>query len=80
MKHDAVIIVGGIIGLSIAYRLACDGYSVAVIDEKDREKASYANTGYVSSSLGPISLPRGGFTDVIMWCMLNGTVRMIKDS
>ncbi len=78
MRHDAVIIGGGIIGLSIAYRLACNGYSVAVIDERDREKASYANAGYVSPSLGPISLPRGGFTDVIKWCMLNGTVRMDK--
>ena len=77
---DAIVVGGGIVGLSIAYRLSSNGYRVIVVDEQDdSKKASYANAGYISPSLGPISLTRGGLIDLIKWYLSNGTVKVSKD-
>jgi len=77
---DAIVVGGGIVGLSIAYRLSSNGYRVIVVDEQDdSKKASYANAGYISPSLGPISLTRGGLIDLIKWYLSNGKVKVSKD-
>jgi D-amino-acid dehydrogenase len=77
---DAIVVGGGIVGLSIAYRLSSDGYKVIIVDEQDgSKKASYANAGYISPSLGPISLTRGGLIDLIKWYLFNGKVKISKD-
>lgn len=59
MSKKAVIIGGGIIGLSTAYYLLKDGHSVTVIDQSDISSgASFVNAGYVSPShLVPLSTP-----------------------
>ncbi len=77
---DAIVVGGGIVGLSIAYRLSSNGYRVMIVDEQDdSKKASYANAGYISPSLGPISLTRGGLIDLIKWYLSNGKVKISKD-
>ena len=78
--EDAIVVGGGIVGLSIAYRLLSNGYKVIIVDKQDDSmKASYANAGYISPSLGPISLTRGGLIDLIKWYLSNGTVKVSKD-
>jgi glycine oxidase len=51
MTRDVVIVGGGVIGLSIAYRLACEGVSATVLDrgEVGRE-ASWAGAGLIPAN------------------------------
>ncbi|MEM1959385.1 MAG: FAD-dependent oxidoreductase [Candidatus Nitrosocaldus sp.] len=56
-RYDVAIAGGGIIGLTIAYELCTRGFRVAVLDGTDaRMASSYGNAGYVSPSLGPLSM------------------------
>lgn len=48
---EVIVIGGGIIGLSTAYYLQKEGYSVTVIDQSSMDSgASYVNAGYISPS------------------------------
>ncbi len=56
-RYDVAIAGGGIIGLTIAYELCMKGFKVAILDGNDaRMASSYGNAGYVSPSLGPLSM------------------------
>lgn len=56
-RYDVAIAGGGIIGLTIAYELCMKGFKVAILDGNDaRMASSYGNAGYISPSLGPLSM------------------------
>ncbi|MCS7141234.1 MAG: FAD-binding oxidoreductase [Candidatus Nitrosocaldus sp.] len=67
-KFDVAIAGGGAIGLCTAYELAGRGFRVAVLDGSDaRMASSYGNAGYVSPSLGPLSIDAREVEDVARW-------------
>lgn len=47
-RADVVVVGGGVIGLSIAWRTACRGLSVAVVDDGREQRASWAAAGMLS--------------------------------
>lgn len=59
MGKNIIVIGGGIVGLSCAYYLMKDGYSVTVIDKSDMTAgASYVNAGYLTPShIIPLASP-----------------------
>lgn len=59
MKKKVVVIGGGIIGLSCAYYLHKEGYSVTIIDKSDiTSGASFVNAGYITPShIIPLASP-----------------------
>lgn len=66
----AVIIGGGIIGLSTAYYLRKEGWEVTVLDRHEGlEGASYGNAGFIGSShYTPLANPKA-FNNAIKWML-----------
>lgn len=64
-RFDVAIAGGGAIGLCIAYELTSRGFTVAILDGTDaRMASSYGNAGYISPSLGPLSMNAREVEDV----------------
>ena len=53
IRHQTVVIGAGIIGCAVAYRLACEGRAVLLLDQDEpgRAGASYGNAGRIASEL-----------------------------
>jgi glycine oxidase len=51
MTSDVVIVGGGVIGLSVAYRLACEGVAATVLDRREvGREASWAGAGLIPAN------------------------------
>ena len=64
-----VIVLGaGVIGVSTAYELACDGHDVTVVDRQKAvaQETSFANGGQLSFNHGPLAQP-GAVAKAIKW-------------
>ena len=48
MSYDAIVIGGGIVGMSTAYHLVCAGARTLLVDRKDRGRATDAGAGILS--------------------------------
>ena len=79
MSKKVVVIGGGIMGLSSAYYLQCEGHQVTVIDQSNMDAgASYVNAGYLSPShIIPLSAP-GVMRKGIKWMFDKSSPLYIK--
>ena len=48
MTYDAIVIGGGVVGVSTAYHLVCDGAKTLLIDRRDAGRATDAGAGILS--------------------------------
>ena len=48
MTYDAIVIGGGVVGISAAYHLVCDGAKTLLIDRRDAGRATDAGAGILS--------------------------------
>ena len=49
MRYDVVVAGGGVIGMSIAWRAACAGLRVAVVDDAPGSGSTYAAAGMLAA-------------------------------
>ena len=48
MTYDAIVIGGGVVGISAAYHLVCDGAKTLLVDRRDAGRATDAGAGILS--------------------------------
>ena len=48
MSYDAIVIGGGVVGISAAYHLVCDGAKTLLVDRRDAGRATDAGAGILS--------------------------------
>ncbi|MFN4337285.1 MAG: NAD(P)/FAD-dependent oxidoreductase [Candidatus Nitrosocaldus sp.] len=80
-RYDVAVAGGGIIGLTIAYELRMKGFNVAILDGNDsRMASSYGNAGYVSPSLGSLSMNVREVEDTARYLASKASTTSLNDS